>query len=144
MQSATSRKERVQETKFHGYTQITFENVVRQGLPHPSSQTRFVLQNTAFRDVHLLSAISQKGISCETSLKNVEDVKTKLSCETSRKKSKLKCENGAFVRDFPLDQKVGPLRSDSTARKFYSKEVSQQRSPTARRLTQQRSLTQQN
>ena len=37
-----------------------------RGRPSPSSEARFVLQNTAFR----ASAFSQKRISCETSLKN--------------------------------------------------------------------------
>ena len=98
----------------------------------PSSEIRFLMQNTAFR----ASANYQTRISCKTSLKKwewkmwrhkafarrpsvkVEDVKTKLSCETSLKvwiedvKTKLLCEislktenwridNEAFVRDFP-------------------------------------------
>jgi hypothetical protein len=42
-----------------------FRNHPPDKLPHPSSEIRFVLQNAAFG----ASAISQKRISCETSLK---------------------------------------------------------------------------
>ena len=49
-------------------------------LPHLSSEARFVLQNTAVRP----SAISQKRMSREYPQKlKIEDVKAKLSCETT-------------------------------------------------------------
>ena len=60
-------------------------------LSHPS-EVRFVLQNIAFR----ASSISQKRISCETSLKlKVEVVKRKLPCETS-----FKTESWAHLSSF--------------------------------------------
>ena len=107
-----------------------FRNRPPGKLPHPFSEARFVLQNTA-------SAKFQKCLSRETSryenaasvweipqsLK-VEDVKPTLSCETSLQKWKWKmwnrsfpaklpsksesgrCENEAFVRDFPQKVKL--------------------------------------
>ena len=66
-------------------------------LPHLSSEARFVLQNTAVRP----SAISQKRMSREYPQKlKIEDVKAKLSCETTLTirqfkmwKTKVSCEN---------------------------------------------------
>ena len=125
-------------------------------LPHPSSQTRFVLQNTpfvhppTFKKSHFVGNFSQNlkriwkrsfgarppwksdSWRCENealvrvlpqNLK-VEDVKTKLWCETSLKICKLKmckrsfgarhpsksepwrCENKALVLEFPQNLKV--------------------------------------
>ena len=78
--------------KIHGYTQITFENVVRQGLPHPSSQTRFVLQNTAFR-ASAISYLSKRHF--------VRDFPQKCG----------RCENEVFVRDFPQKVKVEVVKT---------------------------------
>ena len=79
-----------------------FRNRPPDKLPHPSSGTHFVLQNTAF----CASANSQKRISCETSLKNW---KWKMWQQSFRarlpsKSESWRCENEAFVRDVP--QKV--------------------------------------
>ena len=95
-------------------------------LPHPSSEARFDLQNTTFR----ASAISQRRISCEPSLKKwklkmwkrsfrarfnfpsqVEDVKTKLSCETSLHKWKLKMWKRSFRARLPHKLKVEDVKT---------------------------------
>ena len=54
----------------------------------------------------------------------VEDVKTKLSCETSLKIRKLAdAENEGFVRDFPQEAESGRCESEAFVRDFPSCET---------------------
>ena len=78
-------------------------------LPHPSSEARFDLQNTTFR----ASAISQKCISCETSLKKWKLKMCKQSFRARRpsKPASWRCENDALMRDFPPKVKVEDVKT---------------------------------
>ena len=107
-----------------------FRNRPPDKLPNPSARTHFVLQNLAFR----ASAISQKRskthfVRDRPQKLKAEDVKTKLSYETSLKTWKWKmwkrsfrakppsksesgrCENEAFVRDLPENMKVEDVKT---------------------------------
>ena len=56
-------------------------------------------------------------LSCETSRKSDSwRVKTKLSCENSRKSDSWRGENEAFVRDFPQKLKVADVKGSFCAR----------------------------
>ena len=83
-------------------------------LPHPSSGARFVLQNTAFRAL----AISQKRISCETSLKNwkLKMWKRSFRARLPSKTESWRCEHEAFVRDFPQKVKVEVVKTKLSCR----------------------------
>ena len=85
-------------------------------LPHPSSGTRFVFQNAAFR----ASALSRRCISCETSLK-IWKWKMRKRSFCARLSLKIKseswrCKNEAFVRDFPQNLKVEDTKTKLRAR----------------------------
>ena len=95
-----------------------FRNRPPDKLPHASSEARFVLQNTEFRS----SANSQNAFRGSLPSKSesenealvrdfpqilaVEDVKTKLSCETSLKKWKLKMWKRSFRARLPFQHSV--------------------------------------
>ena len=74
-----------------------FRNRPPDKLPHTSSETRFVLQNTAFR----ASAISQKRVSCKRSFKfqEVRMCKRSFPARGPSHSNSCRCENEAFVRD---------------------------------------------
>jgi flagella basal body P-ring formation protein FlgA len=86
-----------------------FRNRPPDKLPHPSSRTRSVLQNTAFR----AAAISQKRISCETSFKS-ESARYENEAsvrDLPEKSESARCENEAFVRVVPQNLKAADVKA---------------------------------